>query len=518
MKEKEKYNINDFWPQAEDMLNKHFRLRRLFKLLGASIFSVAVILGLLIFNAKNKINTIVLKSNENRNQSQPKLNSESNKIETPSNEIPSIESEQINNSNKINSQSKTAFTENVNSNAIEIDYAEQKVLTKAKQNKSRSNKSNLSNQSNFKNTKNNATIILSTNLVKKNKDLKKIDSKIYSENNLSEGSNALNNQTKEKVTAPPTIETKSQANLLDPRINKYEIMNLLNSKESSPINLTYTTSESLQKQELKNSFLKNKKLFWAVFAQIGYFNTSKSIKTLELLASYQSRRKEEEQSNFVLNYGAGLKLWYRKFALNVGVDYSNYSENVNYENWKNGYSYNQKDNWNVFYTPSTSVDTLYYQGIQYPNANTVLVKDSTKTSLKDSIYGRINNEGINQYNGKTMLSYAEFPIIAEYNFVFNKFSIGLNGGISPGIATFRSGYYISKNQESFEDVNTNTEFRKWIWNARAGINVHYKISHGLEIYIQPQYRTNLSSVFNSSSGIKQKYTSIGTSMGLLFWF
>ena len=59
MKEKEKYNINDFWPQADEMLNKHFRQKRLFRLLGASIFTVAVAIGLFILNNKNE--------NKNRN-------------------------------------------------------------------------------------------------------------------------------------------------------------------------------------------------------------------------------------------------------------------------------------------------------------------------------------------------------------------------------------------------------------------------------------------------------------------
>jgi hypothetical protein len=507
MKEKEKYNINDFWPQADEMLNKHFRLKRIFRLLGASIFTVAVAIGLFVLNNKNENkNHSSLNSNKNNNSVVSNLNSNSKE---KSKDLRNLESSSVS-----NNTDEVVTTGNKNLANAEIDYAvEQTASEKPNPKITKTKKSNLKQITNSKTLASSAV-----GSAKNINQLKKIESKVYPETGELSKENDSNKSTQIKVNNEAQLGNLSETEISEPRNIKELKLSYLNSIESSPMPISCTTNESIQKQELKNSFLKNKKMFWAIFAHIGYFNTSKNINTSGDLSSYTLRRREEEKSNFVLNYGTGIKLWYKKFALNIGVDYSSYSENVNYQNWKNGYSYNQKESWNIFYTPFTTVDTLYYQGIQYQNSNTTLVRDSTKTILTDSIYGRINNEGANQYNGSTLLSYAEFPIIAEYNFVFNKFSIGLNGGISPGIATYRNGYYISKNQESFENINSNTEFRKWIWNARAGLNINYRISNGMEVYLQPQYRTNLNSVFNSSSGIKQKYTSIGTSLGLLFWF
>jgi hypothetical protein len=512
MKEKEKYNINDFWPQADEMLNKHFRQKRLFRLLGASIFTVAVAIGLFILNNKNENkNHTSLNSNKNNNSVVSNLNSTTKE---KSKDLRNQESNSI-----ANNTDEVVKTGNKNLANAEIDYAvehtsNEKINPKNTKNITRQ-KSDLKNR---RNSIINTFVPSIASRAKNISQLKKIEPKVYPEIGGLSNEKDSNKSSQIKATNEAQLGNLSKAELSDPRnINELKL-SYLNSVESSPMPISYTTNESIQKQELKNSFLKNKKMFWAIFAHIGYFNTSKNINTSGDLSAYTLRRTEEEKSNFVLNYGTGIKLWYKKFAVNIGVDYSSYSESVNYQNWKNGYTYNQKEIYNIFYTPLTNVDTSYYQGIQYQNPTTTLVRDSTKTILTDSVYGRINNEGANQFNGKTLLSYAEFPIIAEYNFVFNKFSIGLNAGISPGLATYRKGYYISKNQESFENINSNTEFRRWIWNARAGVNINYRISNGLEIYLQPQYRTNLNSVFNSSSGIKQKYTSVGTSLGLLFWF
>jgi hypothetical protein len=58
------------------MLNKHFRQKRLFRLLGASIFTVAVAIGLFILNNKNENkNHTSLNSNKNNNSVVSNLNS-----------------------------------------------------------------------------------------------------------------------------------------------------------------------------------------------------------------------------------------------------------------------------------------------------------------------------------------------------------------------------------------------------------------------------------------------------------
>ncbi len=507
MKEKEKYNINDFWPQADEMLSKHFRQKRLFRLLGASIFTVAVAIGLFVLTNKNENkNHSSLNSDKNNNSVVSNLNSTTK--EKPK-DLRNQESNSI-----ANTTSEVVTTGDKNLANAEIDYAvEQNLNEKLNPKITKTKKSNLKQITNSKTLASSAA-----GSAKNINQLKKIESKVYPEIGEPIKEIGSNKSSQIKANNEALLGNLLETEIFEQRhINEYKL-SYLNSIESSPMPISYTTNESIQKQELKNSFLKNKKMFWAIFAHIGYFNTSKNINTSGDLSAYTLRRKEEEKSNFVLNYGTGIKLWYKKLALNIGIDYSSYSDNVNYQNWKNGYNYTQKETWNVFYTPFTTVDTLYYQGIQYQNPNTILVRDSTKAILTDSIYGRINNEEANQYNGKTLLSYVEFPLVAEYNFVFNKFSVGLNAGISPGLATYRNGYYISKNQEKFDNISTSTEFRKWIWNARAGVSINYRISNGMEIYLQPQYRTNLNSVFNSSSGIKQKYTSVGSSLGLLFWF
>lgn len=507
MKEKEKYNINDFWPQADEMLKKHFRQKRIFRLLGASILAVAVAIGL--YTLSNKI--------ENKNilslNSIKKNNSIVSDLTSTTKEKPKDLRSKESNSNT-NITNEIAIAENKNTSYAQIDYAVEQNLNEKQNPKISKTKKSTSQQ-----IKNSISLAPSTaRSAKKINQLKKIEANVYPEE--IEQNKEIDSKKSSQIKANNEAQL---ANLLETEIFEQRHINefklsYLNSIGSSPMPISFATNESIQKQELKNSFLKNKKMFWAIFAHIGYFNTSKNINASGDLSEYTSRRTEEEKSDFVLNYGTGIKLWYKKIALNIGIDYTSYSDNVNYQNWKNGYSYTQKETYNVFYTPYTTVDTLYYQGIQYQNPNTILVRDSTKTILTDSIYGRINNEGANQYNGKTLLSYVEFPLVAEYNFMFNKFSVGLNAGISPGLATYRNGYYINKNQENFDNISTSTEFRKWIWSARAGVNINYRISNGMEIYLQPQYRTNLNSVFNSSSGIKQKYTSVGTSLGLLFWF
>jgi hypothetical protein len=84
MKEKEKYNINDFWPQADEMLKKHFRQKRLFRLLGASIFTVAVAIGFFTLSNKNENKNIhSLNSSKKNNSTVSDLNSTTRVILIP---------------------------------------------------------------------------------------------------------------------------------------------------------------------------------------------------------------------------------------------------------------------------------------------------------------------------------------------------------------------------------------------------------------------------------------------------
>ncbi len=67
--------------------------------------------------------------------------------------------------------------------------------------------------------------------------------------------------------------------------------------------------------------------------------------------------------------------------------------------------------------------------------------------------------------------------------------------------------------ESFDEIKT---FRKFMLNARFGIDFYYRISARTKLMLRPQYKANLNSVFNDSYGITQKYNSTGVQFGISY--
>lgn len=511
MKEKEKFDINEFWPQAEKMLDRHFRLKRLFRIIGFSSLVVFSFIAAWIFipSTSQKSNTIVQNQMEILNK--PNINSPKNNkdnFSTPSNNQSNIDAVESIKNESIKSSKNDYVKPNQESSS-------KKVTTLLAPTKTKKNTKEITQNKDIKSNSESNT--------KKN-NYAQIPKSVYAE---SPERKSLNEQKKESqrnttIFASPLNElsqngTNSPAKETEIAIAKFTFSQM-KSLGAYPLSIELSNNPSLKNEILRNTLLQNKKLFWSVFFQTGIFNTQKSLLGNSTNEEYVNRRKSQEKSNLVYNLGVGTKIWYNKFALNVGVDYSNFSEKTNYENWKYGYNYSQKDIWNFTYNTQTYYDTIYYQGISYNLPYSITKKDSTKTLVVDSAYGKVYSEGNVIANGKTLLSYVEFPLLMEYNFVFHKFSIALQAGISPGLASFRKGYYINPMQDNYILLAESNDFRKWIWNARTGVSINYKIGNGIEVFMQPQYRVNLTSVYKSSFGVSQKYTSIGTSLGLLVWF
>ncbi|PKP21262.1 MAG: hypothetical protein CVU05_07170 [Bacteroidetes bacterium HGW-Bacteroidetes-21] len=115
------------------------------------------------------------------------------------------------------------------------------------------------------------------------------------------------------------------------------------------------------------------------------------------------------------------------------------------------------------------------------------------------------------------ISYAEFPLSAGYSFVKGKFECKLKLMFIPGLLVYSTGE-ITNPYSSFGSYSvTNEIHRKWLFSAGGAMELNYKPTARLGLYIEPFVRQNLNSVFRDDFPYQLKASSWGCKMGIRYY-
>ena len=567
MNENEKYKIEDFWPDAEKMLDQHFESKKGFGFKFGLISLLVLMVGgvcawYFLSSGSSELNTLAVDSKSKtevssssyiKNTDLPSNNvtATSNSIatETTSNSVQksteNIETKSVFNSNKPNQQKQaninesgvsktseetintnttgslnnvnktktiTPFSNGVGSSASTITADES---SSKEENFNKSTSPNINNNTNsIKHSAQKSNIVVNTT----NSANALIKSEIYHEN-------------KSEYTAT-TKESNVSLNKLSPIKNSNSKLSPNNAVEQqallvneivwlSPIkpNLTqqYPLLLNALPIALETSYgfqsKTNKKPIISYQIGAGLFNVSKTL-SASTNQDYVDRRNAEEKTANYASWMLGAKVQYQRFAINTGVELNKYGENVTYSNWLLGNTSNVTNTWNYIADSVTSVSNYYIQGNQFDQTNTQVITDSTLVSDTTTVYGQ-KSADVSGINSKTMISYIEIPLVLEYEAIKTKrFSVALRTGVSVGFMSQKRGFYLDKTQEEFRDLNSISTFRSTVWNARFGADFSYFIVPKTSVFIRPEYRTNLQSIFKTEAGIQQKYRAFGVMIGL----
>lgn len=302
---------------------------------------------------------------------------------------------------------------------------------------------------------------------------------------------------------------------------------------------------------------------WTLTPSIGLFSSIPSLKGKSGAdENYVTLSDDATTASVSYSFGALVNYDISKWRVSTGVSYTTIYEEFNYETKEietvpvvkytlkeNGYYMNVVENISYKFDPKFALefDTISssytVHKVEYDeyvvidtvwryvlDTNVVEVIDSIKIVDYDTV--RVATYDTSYYNGvdTTVYSsiyqninkytYLELPLSIGYGFTFNRFTLRPTVGAVFGIMLNAKGKGISlaNKNEVYSLSNSELPFMNLQVTAYIGLGLEYKIHDGIDIFIQPFFRRNLTSMYQSSALIEKRFTGLGASFGLNYHF
>jgi hypothetical protein len=519
MTDDKKYNIEDFWPGAETLLDQHFQKKR-----GWTTFMKTIVFGLLLALVGGIFGYIYLNSTSGKVES---------KLTTQSNELVNSESNtsQKNNNEKVENkladqQKSTSAIESKNQASSQSANQENrtKILLNRIENSNKSADYKNDNPSNKNSDQSPNGFSRSEKLgMNENQSLAlKINSKSNTTENKQASNKRENTENLNQFEKPSWISNTSK--LQSTRANDLFSLKAIQSQIVSSSNSTAEYLALLKPEELTNlstivlpdnNNKSNKSIFIKASAGVNYVNCNLSS---TVYPEYVLRRKSEESAEFFSTYSLHVGIKKHRIGISTGIELNQYGEQIKYSNWLLGDI--EKINSIVNYYTDSVANTFYYynQGNEFNQTNISYFTDSTIVNDTTFEKGQIEKD-LSTFSSKTLLSYFEVPLIFDYTIYSNSnISVSINTGASLGFLRATRGFYLSPELNEVFNLENNNSLRKTIVSGRIGGTFNWMINEKTSLFLQPNYRFNLQSTFNKSSSINQRYNSIGLQFGIMRGF
>jgi hypothetical protein len=474
--EEEKINPEQYWPDAEKLLDEHFHAKKRKRVL---IWFCALLLtaagGLTILNTGNgnKVvtNTSVEGTSVIQNDNQQK---------------------EIKVTEEVNNVTTTSNTNSVASNVKEINL-----------NKSGNDKSVVTSVNN-KHIKRKKQIIPSVFI--------NTPVTVSEDNNLNVNNNTASEneiETTFDVINATTVAANAEI------INNQEVVKVpMNKLELIPLSLFPQVNIS-DDMNYKDSARMKTSSRWDILFYSGVALVGKGLYGLPD-NSYTQRRNEEEKSIILPYTGVQLSKTLNNWDIKAGVELAVLGEEVNYTPRSKGNYFLDKEEWQQFQYTVTDTDSAYVFGVLFTTTHNILRTDSVLAVKTDTLFGMHEDLSILKANGVNRKYVAEIPIEATYMISRGKFGFGISAGVAPGIVVYSRGNYLLNDESgtaSLSEIGTS----QFTVNARAGIEFSYLLGTRWRIVLRPSGRMYLSN-YTETSGASVKHRSVGVNAGIMYKF
>ena|GEM_PF-7120237 len=106
----------------------------------------------------------------------------------------------------------------------------------------------------------------------------------------------------------------------------------------------------------------------------------------------------------------------------------------------------------------------------------------------------------------------EFPLIYSYEYSFGNYGINFGGGIVPGLLSCTPLYFY--NGDHFEIQEQSVRYNRFVISATCMLGMRYFLHERANIFFNLGYKKGLSSLYERSSGISQKSSSVFLQYGI----
>lgn len=258
-----------------------------------------------------------------------------------------------------------------------------------------------------------------------------------------------------------------------------------------------------------------KKTKWDVLAYAGVNAVQKKL-TGNSGATYIQRREQEELPAVLPFGGLQLSKSIRNWDFRGGIEFSVIGEQVKYSPYANGNYLSSTDSWQPNNYTVTDTDSAYIWGILFLNTTSHIILDSVLVTTVDTLNGPHYNAQIRNANGTNRWYLLEMPLEIVHRRNFNRWGLGISAGISPGIVVQSSGYYLKEDESGFTSIKKYNK-QQITLSARAGLEVSYLLNAHCRILLRPSTHYFLTRM-TAGEREKQRYQRNGVSVGLLYMF
>jgi len=483
-------NPDDYWPEMEQMLDKHFVAQKRRRVLWIALLLLIGSSTLFMFLNKSgekntSLETITIPQTESTVNTKSTTTTQS-KIE-----------DNVSTATESNISSNVS-TKTVTTTASPKNTSTEEISTDNKIDVNHTNKITIKHPLAISKKE-------SVNSIKKSKEEKEVrNSSLIVKNNENSETNSI---AENKITTTKNITSD---------INKLEVITPASAKTipflpAISANYSFTTRPSDTIAGV-NTFIpakKKKRFEMQVYAGANYIHDElKGNSTI----NYTERRNREESPVILPHLGASVSAGQGHWDFRAGIELSMLGQKIKYSPFSDGDVYTTNGDWQQYqYTVSDS-DSTYILGIIFISTHQDVINDSTFITVTDTVRGPRYDASIAAANGVNKSYYIEVPLEVAYTAFHNKWGFGISAGISPAYLISTKGYYLTSDQSKIEQLNRETSTQLFL-SGRINLELSYLISDRLRLMIRPTARKNLTEIRDGSSTIN-KFSSVGMNVGV----
>ncbi len=483
-----------FWPDAEQLLDKHFQLKRRKRLIALAFIAGLVLVGSTYLLISDKAAVIVTEKTATTNS------------QTTTSQIHKSENQVANHTASLSA-----------SEAINQSSIKEKTLAdigKASETKPTATKSSdkktlllLHNPTGSTSETKQKANLDHDNLAKSEKTESSFVNPEFSSSNVSSSKTLVLDNGVEIFSG---IESNQFENSDSKKSVQYITgiypFNFAQTNNSLYLNAPFTLNPEFKKPTTKGL---------AIGVYFTFQNISKNI-TAEGNSEYVQRRSKEEKNIIAPGIGINAIMSRNNFSYGMGIEYSYLGEKTSYDAYSKQTQYTQTGSWQTYTHIVTDIDTAYISGLQWFLETQVSQTDSTYETRIDTGFINKHDPSISNRNSVNKIQYLEIPLVLSYNLPANKFIFGVSGGISPVFILSQSGHYLKKDLSGVESLKENEPFNTLLLNGRIGLTIKYLLNPRIQIFCSPQWKTNLTGIVKTNQGYSQKYSAWGLQFGAAY--
>ncbi len=230
--------------------------------------------------------------------------------------------------------------------------------------------------------------------------------------------------------------------------------------------------------------------------------------------NYLQRRNNEEKNIWLPGAGVQFSHSLNNLDIRVGIEFSMLGEKVNYSPYSKGEYYHNYKQWQSYEYSIDDIDTTFIFGIPFYQTKQVVVTDSSLVDKTDTLNGEHYNESITSANGVNKHSLIELPIEVVYRIQRGRWGAGASVGFATGVVISSKGYYLRSDETGIESLQQSYK-GDVVLNLRGGIEFSYMVNERLKLLAKPNGKFYVTTL-KEKNGADSKYKTLEINLGFMY--